>query len=49
MFLCFELLDGSEEFFDAGATPLDAAFQLTPDLRPYDVERPRVSTDAMTQ
>jgi DNA-binding beta-propeller fold protein YncE len=33
--------------FDAGATPLDDVFQMTPDLRPYDVERPRVSTEAL--
>ena len=33
--------------FDAGATPLDDAFQLTPDLRPYDAERPRVPIDAL--
>jgi len=35
--------------FDAGATPLEAAFQSTPDLRPYDAERPRVSIDAIAQ
>jgi hypothetical protein len=27
---------------DAGALPIEAAFQATPDLRPYDVERPRL-------
>jgi hypothetical protein len=30
--------------FDAGARTLDDAFQSTPDLRPYDPERPRVQT-----
>jgi len=31
--------------FDAGATPMSAAFQSTPDPTPYTAEKPRVSLD----
>jgi DNA-binding beta-propeller fold protein YncE len=31
--------------FDAGATPMSAAFQSTPDLTPYAAEKPRIPLD----
>ena len=31
--------------FDAAARPMDSAFQLTPDLKPYTAEKPRIAID----
>ena len=34
--------------FDAGARPMHAAFQSTPDLAPYNAEKPRIALDDRT-